>query len=189
MENKTVVPLQKYCPGCESIQDAVFFGVDNARKDGLNPYCKECKKKRYKAFMENDEKKANKQVSNKAWQEANRDHINQRRRENRQKTLLEDPDYARRKKLWWNYKITPEKYKEILLSQDSSCAICREPSEGFKLLVDHDHSCCSTKAKSCGKCVRGLLCSYCNLNLGRIENKKWFQSASGYLLLFPTHER
>jgi hypothetical protein len=33
------------------------------------------------------------------------------------------------------------------------------------LAVDHDHNCCPSK-KTCGKCIRGLLCMDCNRGLG-----------------------
>jgi hypothetical protein len=29
--------------------------------------------------------------------------------------------------------------------------------------VDHDHACCQKKNRSCGKCIRGLLCHTCNI--------------------------
>ena len=54
----------------------------------------------------------------------------------------------------------------FLVAQDYKCAILQKKSN--KLNVDHDHSCCSG-SKSCGKCVRGLLCTNCNMFIGRIE--------------------
>jgi hypothetical protein len=62
-----------------------------------------------------------------------------------------------------NYGITPEQYKAILAAQDGGCGFCGRPQRkgGRRLAVDHDHACCSGK-KSCGKCVRGLLCWSCN---------------------------
>lgn len=67
------------------------------------------------------------------------------------------------------YSITPERYYRMLLSQGGVCAICKlEPERGRRLCVDHDHACCPDK-KSCGECVRGLLCVRCNWTLGRVE--------------------
>lgn len=45
--------------------------------------------------------------------------------------------------------------------------------------MDHDHACCADKNKSCGKCVRGLLCHNCNIALGHIERR--LQLARSYL--------
>lgn len=65
------------------------------------------------------------------------------------------------------YGITMEEFDAILASQGGGCAICGVASErnGKRLAVDHDHSCCPGK-KSCGKCVRAILCSPCNIGLG-----------------------
>jgi hypothetical protein len=64
------------------------------------------------------------------------------------------------------YGIDPEFYAALLQYQGGKCYICRratDRSEGGSksLAVDHDHSCCAD-TKSCGRCVRGLLCNTCN---------------------------
>ena len=68
------------------------------------------------------------------------------------------------------YGITAERFDEMLAEQGGGCAICRRPSKGNNLSVDHDHACCSTRKKSCGKCVRGLLCEDCNRAIGMFED-------------------
>jgi hypothetical protein len=79
-------------------------------------------------------------------------------------------------KIRWNrkYKITrrgltPEKFQEMLEAQGYACAMGREPfADGQRIFIDHDHACCPGD-KTCGKCVRGLLCLTCNIALGYIE--------------------
>lgn len=58
--------------------------------------------------------------------------------------------------------------------QGCHCALCPETlgSRGHaRLSIDHDHNCCvgTSGAKSCGKCVRGILCTDCNHRLGNLE--------------------
>jgi hypothetical protein len=69
--------------------------------------------------------------------------------------------------------ITEERFDQMLESQGNACAICREPFHGQRICVDHDHACCpvppSGHTRSCGKCVRGLLCVRCNTWLGWLE--------------------
>lgn len=61
---------------------------------------------------------------------------------------------------------TEERLSEIHHAQGGACAICKRPEgEDRSLAVDHDHSCCPEN-RSCGKCIRGLLCSACNTGLG-----------------------
>lgn len=61
---------------------------------------------------------------------------------------------------------------EVLFdSQGRMCAGCRR-SDQTRWHVDHDHSCCpgGQNAKTCGECVRGILCNGCNLGLGQLED-------------------
>jgi hypothetical protein len=75
-----------------------------------------------------------------------------------------------------NFKRTTEWYESTLLEQGGHCFLCNYVPSGRRLQVDHDHKCCPTdKAhrRTCGKCIRGLLCENCNTDLGRLEN--WLQ--------------
>jgi recombination endonuclease VII len=65
-------------------------------------------------------------------------------------------------------------YEALLAAQEGVCGFCRKPEtkrlngKVVALAVDHDHSCCPGK-RSCGLCVRGLLCHMCNLRIGKTE--------------------
>ena len=70
------------------------------------------------------------------------------------------------------YGLTPESFKQLLADQDHACAMCSEPfQDGQKICIDHDHACCPEEKRSCGECVRGLLCNDCNTALGHVERK------------------
>ena len=82
------------------------------------------------------------------------------------------------------YGITVEKYGQLFEAQAGKCAICGSTDPGRRseyLAVDHDHSCCSGK-RSCGKCVRGLLCVRCNSGLGHFkDDPRLLEAALHYL--------
>lgn len=76
------------------------------------------------------------------------------------KVCIKEYDLQRR------YGISQKMYDDMLSRQMNSCAICsRSTEEVGTLVVDHDHSCCPGR-KTCGLCVRSLLCGYCNRGLG-----------------------
>ena len=63
------------------------------------------------------------------------------------------------------------------------CWICKSPlsTTGKSLSIDHDHSCCPA-GRSCGRCVRGLLCDLCNTGIAKFEDDpKLLRWAADYL--------
>ena len=64
------------------------------------------------------------------------------------------------------FNLSLEDYNRLFRHQSYVCAGCKKPPEPNKLLtIDHNHNCCQSE-KSCGKCIRGLLCRNCNAILG-----------------------
>lgn len=98
------------------------------------------------------------------------------------KTWREATDRDRRKVLW-NYGMTPEQYDHMLEQQGGVCKICKgPPDEGRSFHVDHDHDCCPGRP-TCGKCNRGLLCGRCNKGLGQFhDDPVLLVAAANYLL-------
>lgn len=80
------------------------------------------------------------------------------------------------------YGISGARYDELLAVQRGGCAICGGVNESGRLLaVDHDHACCPGD-KACGGCVRGLLCSNCNMAIGLLrDDVDRFEAAITYL--------
>jgi hypothetical protein len=94
----------------------------------------------------------------------------QQRRNNeyKKKMYQADPEYHRWAGIHKKYKLTRQMYLDLLEQQGGTCAICNNPPKKNWLAVDHDHACCPG-IKSCGDCVRGLLCGSCNSFLGRVR--------------------
>jgi hypothetical protein len=78
------------------------------------------------------------------------------------------------------YGLTQAQFDLLLDAQVYTCGMCHEPfAEGRRIHVDHDHNCCKEKSRSCGKCVRGLLCITCNIVLGHLDRR--YTMARAYL--------
>jgi hypothetical protein len=97
------------------------------------------------------------------------------------KTDKRDPMYVWARNLRNTYNITPTQWQIMYDLQVGVCAICENPEISSRLHVDHNHSCCAG-SKSCGKCIRGLVCSSCNNGLGRFkDNPALLRNAANYL--------
>jgi hypothetical protein len=80
--------------------------------------------------------------------------------------------------------LTSEQYDALLAAQGGGCAICKgtTPYGRGRFHIDHDHACCPGQ-RSCGKCVRGLLCGRCNPGLGAFQDSPdLLVAAAAYLM-------
>lgn len=71
----------------------------------------------------------------------------------------------RAKRLRQYYKLSLAEYDAMLTAQGGGCAVCGATDD---LCVDHDHDCCPTE-RTCGKCLRAILCRGCNAAEGSLS--------------------
>lgn len=136
----------------------------------LEKLCEVCNSK----FIGSADKRAcSKKCYMKIWNAENKEHVKNYKKEYYHNGNPEYKAYCDKKSTLWMYSLSVEKYDEMVRQQDGHCALCerRHDDNVFKLHVDHDHNCCSTRGrkKTCGECNRGLLCGICNRKLGFLE--------------------
>lgn len=129
----------KVCSKCKQEKPLTAFCASKRSKDGLAYWCRSC--------------------SNESSRPAQR------------RWAKDNPDKRLDAYLRRTYGINLNTYQQLLATQGGKCALCgsTEGSSRFgRLCVDHDHECCEG-SRSCGKCVRGLLCTTCNKALRNVD--------------------
>lgn len=152
----------KTCYKCKLEKSLEEFSKSKQRKSGFLNSCKECDNKNKRA-----REAASKQADPEKYRERQRSYF---------KTYKDKyPDRVkqgdRRRALMDRYGITLEEYTTLLEGQGGKCATCPTVPQKRSLAVDHDHNCCPGK-KTCGKCIRGLLCQNCNTALGLLKDDR-----------------
>lgn len=165
MSDTREIPIgSKYCPGCDTVKVKSDFHKNNRRKDGVCWVCKSCS-----ADYRKDQYKKHRQSEINGVYKWRTNQVEYLRQYERKRTLR-------------RYGLTLESYEVLLSSQAGRCAICGTPSTIRNLSVDHDHRCCPDHKKSCGRCVRGLLCDRCNQVIGLLDdNPELAVSVASYL--------
>lgn len=69
---------------------------------------------------------------------------------------------------------TLDRMEQVVRDLGSECAICKRELTLATANFDHDHGCCPGATMStfptCGRCLRGILCSGCNSALGAFQD-------------------
>lgn len=172
--------MTKHCPKCDRELPKTSFNVCKTKKSGLQSWCKECKSENSKVrLLRDDVKEANRQKSAQA-RANNPEKIKQnvaRYKENL-KNNPEKQEKVKKKKLDYHYQseygLTYQQVEDMKMAQGYRCAICETIFLSTKdAHVDHSHT--------TGK-VRQILCSSCNLGIGKFkESKETLQKAIEYL--------
>lgn len=173
---------QKLCTNCKNFKDFSEFHKRAASPDGIVTYCRVCVKDIDTKRNEHKLTKPRKQVGSLIH-------------------CRKCDQYLDKSKFWRGltycrecskvvghagnlkrFGLTVEDYIDMEKSQNGVCAICKDPEMNKRRLsVDHDHACCPGSG-SCGKCIRGLLCSNCNTALGNFkDNLETIKAALAYL--------
>jgi hypothetical protein len=136
-----MLPNEKSCSVCKNIKPLEDFCKQPHGKFGRKAQCRVCENEYGKAYFK--------------------------------KSFASNPERYWEKHLLADHHLPLEDYYKLLAEQGGLCAICLKPprqqGRKFRLSVDHDHRCCPS-IKSCGKCIRGLVCHTCNVSLGLMQD-------------------
>ena len=145
----------KRCKKCGLTKPFDDFYREKACADGYRPECKSCNLAGRKAKYREDPKKEIARV--RAWQQRNREHVNEYHKRYR----AQHRDELREGHLRRTYGLTIDEYERLVDAQGGGCAICGDgPLDGQSLHVDHS-----------GQIVRGALCVRCNNGLGQFKDE------------------
>lgn len=138
----------KTCAHCGQQKPAQDYYRNSKDSEDRHSWCKAC----------DDER-------NRRYRAEHAQELTQKQKARRDRQAAQDETYYVRHNLRCFYRLTLEEYERKLVAQSGGCAVCGEPPGARRLAVDHDRRCCPGN-RSCGRCVRGLLCLGCNNGTG-----------------------
>lgn len=154
--------MEKKCTRCLETKSLEEFAKSKQVKSGYGAWCKTCSRE-----VKRESNARVKAADPDVWIERRRAYV----RTYRERHPDRVKEQERRRNLRQYYGITIEQYEALLSDQNGKCAGCQTRPDSKRFAVDHDHKCCPGR-KSCGKCIRGLLCSRCNTALGLMNEDK-----------------
>jgi hypothetical protein len=159
----------KICSGCKIEKPLREFHMRRKANGERHDRCKDCRKgegnielRKATAKTWREENTKKRAAVQKVWNETHREH-------------------RREYEIVKRYGITLTQKDELLAAQGGVCAICGTNKPARRWVVDHDHTCCSG-IKTCGFCVRGILCESCNAGIGSLQdNPEVIRQAAKYV--------
>lgn len=162
------------CAECKQYKFANydFFARADVNHTGLHSTCKECCKRAVEQRKLDDPL---------WWEEQQRYHADYNSiwyLENKESRTAQiniynqnNPTVVLNKQVRFRHNITSVTLGRMTEEQGGVCGnpYCSSDNGLRRLCVDHDHSCCPGK-RSCGRCIRGLLCHPCNTTLGFLSD-------------------
>lgn len=148
----------KTCTKCMALKDVSEFYKQSSKAGALHSWCRDCCRQKQREYRSSDAGKLRDQIRKAEGKTAE----------------------ATRK---YRYGLTRDDIHRMLADQSYKCAICTDAIGFSDVNVDHDHSCCPDRNKTCGDCVRSLLCKPCNLMLGYASDQPArLLAAAAYLI-------
>jgi len=151
----------KQCSKCSEVKPLERFGKAAWIKSGYLAHCKDCDNKRKR-----ESEARLKTADPDGWRKRQRAYVAKYKQTHPERVKESD----RKQSLSYKFGITIEQYDAMLERQGGKC-VCGKVPGNRRLAVDHNRACCPGN-KSCGKCVRGLLCGNCNTALGLLGEDK-----------------
>lgn len=155
----------KKCYRCKKEKEVYLFSKDKYQKDGYTFDCKECRRKIYKEWYDNNPDKVKESIAKTV--EYRRAYY----------SLPENKKRLNLKRIEREFGISIESYLKLEKKQNGLCAICGEnelSKRNKNLSLDHCHI--TNK-------IRGLLCTNCNRAIGLLKDDVFIlKKAIKYLL-------
>ncbi len=145
----------KRCKKCGEVKPLDEFHRADGMRDGYRSECKDCSRAIRRAWYAANRQSAIANV--KRWQQENKEHLHDYRREYRKRRKAEDREAHLRR----TFGITQADYESLLARPGGGCGICGRQPVKISLHVDRDHE--------TGE-IRGLLCVGCNNALGQFHD-------------------
>lgn len=149
-EGKAALADVKACRECGEVKPLLDFSPRRDQADGHHWWCIDCKRAKDRAYGKVYRENNPEQKRQSARKYVRKADV----RELRSKTTLRE-----------KYGLTPESLLAKIEAQGGNCPFCPPGTDVTNWDVDHDHECCPD-AKTCGKCLRDILCHKHNLGLG-----------------------